>query len=343
VTYHPTPSLTGLKPAIRAQAKYWNLERRTRRAWKPASSEESLSLINEALLTALAREGIWMNMSALSEETLTERIRSGVPVAVFQSPEALYPEGVRALLLTGFRESPREYLLFDPQRGILIQSAEHFRTLHENALKMSLILCPGNQVTWNRTPSESHALAQYHEHRLEWPDAISIWETLLENGAEDSPVLVRIGNAWLQENNSALAEQRFREAIQADETNAAAYNNLAYLLVERNPVEAERLVRQAHALYPDDPGILDTLAFTLMQLERPEEASAWLERSRPRLKERPLEDQLAILTRLAQSYAQSGQDHLVRQVLDQLFRLKSDFRVPVELARYLQPHHPALR
>lgn len=346
VTYRPRPSQTGLQPAVRAQAKYWHLERKARSAWQGFSERDAGSLVEAPrapLLQALAREGIWMNLTALDENALTERIRAGIPVAVFQSPEALHPQAVRVLLLTGFRESPREYLLFDADQGSLIQTADRFRTRHQNALNMTLILCPGSRTTWNRTRSETRTLAQYHEHRSEWRTAISILETLLEHQAEDSPILVRIGNAWLQEEQSTLAEQRYREAIHADETNAAAYNNLAYLLAESHPVEAERLARQAHSLHPDDPGVLDTLAYTLLQLDRPEEASAWLERSRPRLKERPVKDQLAVLSRLAQSYAQSGQDHLVRQVLDQLFALKADFQVPAGLAPHLQPHHPATR
>lgn len=342
VTYRQASSQTGLKSAIVAQADYWHLMRKVRKVWKSLPSEDPLSLLDtsrEPLLSALARESIWLNLTPLDENTLSDRLRSGVPVAVFQSPEALQPEAIRILLLIGFRDSPREYLVFDPDHGSLIQPATLFRTLHQNALNMSLILCPGPRVNWLRTSSETRALAQYHEHRSEWSSSIPLWEALLENRPTDSPVLVRIGNAWLMEGDLLLAEQRFREAIRADETNAAAYNNLAYLLAETRPLEAERLARQAHSMHPDDPGILDTLALTLMQLNRPEEASAWLERSRPRLKERSLGDQVTILTRLAESYAQSGQGHLVRQVVDQLFALQPDFKAPEGLAPYLHSRH----
>jgi Flp pilus assembly protein TadD len=59
------------------------------------------------------------------------------------------------------------------------------------------------------------------------------------------------------------AVEHYRKALEVDQNNVAALNNLAYLLAESNQAdEALKYAQQAKELAPDNPTIDDTLGWT---------------------------------------------------------------------------------
>jgi tetratricopeptide (TPR) repeat protein len=88
--------------------------------------------------------------------------------------------------------------------------------------------------------------------------------------------MLRVSLAALQEIRgvSAGARELYRSVLQQDPDNAAALNNLAYLLaLEGKNEEAAELIERALVIAGPHPGLLDTLAVVYLQGRRPELAT----------------------------------------------------------------------
>jgi tetratricopeptide (TPR) repeat protein len=79
----------------------------------------------------------------------------------------------------------------------------------------------------------------------------------------------------------AEAKTKYEEALQRDPEQSVALNNLAYLLTERldHPAEALPYARRAYRRSPNDPGVLDTLGWTLAKSNQLGEAVGMLLRA----------------------------------------------------------------
>jgi Tfp pilus assembly protein PilF len=63
--------------------------------------------------------------------------------------------------------------------------------------------------------------------------------------------------------NNEAAIRLFREVVSSDSGNAEAYNNLAYLLIDRQPDEALKYAQRAVEIAPDRPAYADTLGWAM--------------------------------------------------------------------------------
>ena len=72
-----------------------------------------------------------------------------------------------------------------------------------------------------------------------------------------------MGNIAISSNDLPLADRYFTEIIKADRGNALALNNLAWVKAKQGKTGAVGLAEEASALMPEEPAILDTLAFAL--------------------------------------------------------------------------------
>ena len=84
-------------------------------------------------------------------------------------------------------------------------------------------------------------------------------------------VLIALGNASLQLGKLSEAESLLRRAIEADDTNAAAWNNLGVMLMNTGEfAEARQIFRRAFALSGgSDTTIRENLRLAIANLENP--------------------------------------------------------------------------
>ena len=84
-------------------------------------------------------------------------------------------------------------------------------------------------------------------------------------------VLIALGNASLQLGKLSEAESLLRRAIEADETNAAAWNNLGVVLMNKGDfAEARQIFRRAFTLSGgSDTTIRENLRLAIANLENP--------------------------------------------------------------------------
>jgi putative PEP-CTERM system TPR-repeat lipoprotein len=80
---------------------------------------------------------------------------------------------------------------------------------------------------------------------------------------KDVSLLVFMGNNALNSNDVPAAEQHFTEVMRIDPRNASGANNLAWIKAKLGKPGASALAEKAVALSPENPAVLDTLAFAL--------------------------------------------------------------------------------
>lgn len=85
----------------------------------------------------------------------------------------------------------------------------------------------------------------------------------LREHPQDAAFRYHLGSVAVARSDWASAEGHFRAVVQQQPRHAAALNNVAWLLVKQGKAGARALAEQAHALAPDRPPILDTLALAL--------------------------------------------------------------------------------
>jgi tetratricopeptide (TPR) repeat protein len=81
--------------------------------------------------------------------------------------------------------------------------------------------------------------------------------------------------------NFAEAVGHYRKALELDERNIMALNNLAYILLEytNQPEEAYKFAAKAGEIAPDNPAVQDTLGWVFYRKGMYAEATRYLERA----------------------------------------------------------------
>lgn len=108
-------------------------------------------------------------------------------------------------------------------------------------------------------------------------------EALLSRALESHPTHsdLRYTRAMLydQQNRLEATERDLRAILTYDPHNATALNALGYILTDTTDrhEEAYELIRQALALSPEEPAILDSMGWVLYNLGRPEDALPYLQ------------------------------------------------------------------
>ena len=91
------------------------------------------------------------------------------------------------------------------------------------------------------------------------------------------------GMVYEREHDYQRARAEYMLALESGFQSAELYNTIAWLdieFLEVDPVEAEGYAARAFAMDPDNPDILDTYGWVLVQAGRPREGLAFLERAK---------------------------------------------------------------
>jgi tetratricopeptide (TPR) repeat protein len=355
VRLHPDRSawVKGVRPFVRdgASADYAALATVVRHWRKPGSPEEIARWFKENGLWTLssgwvfryaAGHRLWACRSRGTVEDIAVRLRCGVPVMVTLQSNALNAATRRQAVVVGYNHEARALLCFDGGRIPTLYAAPAFESAWRAQDDQMMVVCPPERATWTLTPEERASRAEYYELKQQHTEAARDYETALAAGLDRAEMYVGLGNSLRGLNRAGEAEAAYRKAIAADPHLSRAYNNLAYLLAEagRSPDEAVALARQALLLDPANALPMDTLGFALYQLGRYQEAADMLERARARSQGASVETQIEIGMHLVWAHHKGGQDHLARQVLADLRKLKPRLEVPRELLPLLKPPRP---
>lgn len=276
---------------------------------------------------------LWAHMESPSPDKIARLIHHGVPVIARLNRNPFDLSSGYYVVVFGFDDVRQLILFYTGQKKASATSYSDFFRLWNSAGSRTLAVYPPDFPSWELDAGEHAGRAVFYENDGRLKRAASDYEAALNMGLRSSDLYLRLGNVYRKQGSPANAEKMYRNAIAVDSLKGAAYNNLAYLLAEHTNKldESVRLARQAVVLDPVNPLALDTLGFTLYQKKEYKEAAHVLERARGKALRHPADIQAEIAIRLAMTYLQSGQQHLVKQVLEDVRRLNPKAILPPAL------------
>ena len=163
------------------------------------------------------------------------------------------------------------------------------------------------------------------------PEASRFVEEWSKSHPNDFEFLLFVGNHAISRNDLPAAEKDFERIIKVNPRHAFALNNLAWVKAKQGKAGAVALAEQARALVPDDPAMLDTLAFALAADNQLAKA---LEVAKAVLVKAPAEPVYRL--NLARLYLRSGDKALAKAELQQLVPLGSKFARQKEVGELLK-------
>jgi len=95
--------------------------------------------------------------------------------------------------------------------------------------------------------------------------ARAVLEKWITEHPDDKQVKLVLASRYHQEDNIERAIELYKEVIRDDPTNMIALNNLAWMYLETDPVEALKLAERAFKLAPEQPEVMDTFGWLLVQ------------------------------------------------------------------------------
>ena len=181
------------------------------------------------------------------------------------------------------------------------------------------------------------SLVQIHEKGKRFDEAVKIADKALENSKSERQRLTALfsyASVLERAKRYEESEEKFRELLALDPTNASALNYLGYMLADRNERldDAHDYVQKALDLDPDNGAYLDSLGWVYYRQEKLELAERYLRRSLEHYKHDP-----TVLSHLGDVYFKLGKPseakaHWERSLEEWQKSARSD-RDPVEIAK----------
>jgi protein O-GlcNAc transferase len=185
---------------------------------------------------------------------------------------------------------------------------------------------PESADAWNNLGSLEMAVYRYPAALRDFERGISIHA--------DSFSLVGAGQAYAAMGEVQTAEKMFRRALERDEHDAEAANQMGLLLARQNRTEeARRYFQQAIAAQKDHASAINNLGVLYMQMDKVDDAVAAF---RYGLEVAP--DDETLYLNLARFYARSGDRAKARDILQQLLVRKPDSTVARKALQELADH-----
>ncbi len=328
----PDPGRTGIA-TLSSLVEYWDQPASPARILEWAEGDGLKYSPEERLLRFAWNAGLWTHTQAGSLGAIRQRLRSGAPPVVLLQDRVLDPDSERQAIVIGFDDRQSRMLCLEPGRRVTVYSYPEFMTRWRAGREWMMTLAPAEPDRWPLDARERLSRARFHEHRGALDSAFSDYAAARDAGVENSSLEVRIGNLHRALGRPAEAEAAYRRALELDEQNGRACNNLAYLLAEQNRSldEAVALARKAMILEPTNPMAMDTLGYALYRQGLFREAADVLERARARARWLPAAAQAEIGLHLALAHQANGQAHLAREVLGNVLELHPGAEIPDEL------------
>jgi putative PEP-CTERM system TPR-repeat lipoprotein len=139
-----------------------------------------------------------------------------------------------------------------------------------------------------------------------------------------------LGDRAIARQDYAGAESQYRQVLQVQPDNALAMNNVAWLMTQQGKPGALPLAERANQLLPNQPAILDTLAWVLANDKQVPRA---LEVQRQAMARAPQDHNLRLT--LAKIHLQGGDKAQARAELETLARLGTQYGNQAEVTRLL--------
>ena len=163
------------------------------------------------------------------------------------------------------------------------------------------------------------------------PEAALMADAWISSNPKDTVFLAYIGDGAMLRGEYKSAETIFQKVITVEPANAAALNNIAWVLAKLGQAGAVSYAERAVALHPEQAGLHDTLAMAMAADNRLPQAIAVQTKA---MTLAPGDNVLRL--NMARLHLQAGDKLAARTELQELAKLGDKFRAQAEVARLLQ-------
>ncbi|HET9978254.1 MAG TPA: XrtA/PEP-CTERM system TPR-repeat protein PrsT [Burkholderiaceae bacterium] len=161
-------------------------------------------------------------------------------------------------------------------------------------------------------------------------EAAQFAQTWAKQHPNDAAFTFYLGDAALESGDLAAAETHFRRVVELQGNHVVALNNLAWILAKTNKPGAVAMAEKANDLQPNQPPLMDTLAFALAADKQLDKALALQKKALALAPESP-----TLRLGMARLHVQAGQKAQARQLLEPLELMGDKFRDQAEVKRLL--------
>ena len=267
------------------------------------------------------------------------------PLLVLLPPGLRYEPNAAAYVPVAWDRSNGTVELLDGNGEIRRLPEEEFFARREPLKHAALcLLKPGVLERMQPTREQKLVLADFWFDQGFYRRAQAAYTAIQEDaplGTTDVEALVGQGNVLVGKKCYKQAIPVFRAALALEPDNPTILNNLAYcmLLGGGELLTALRHATKADQLDPENPLVLETLGSINLRIGDAPAATRYLERAWARALKRAPEIQIAIMDQLVRAWIAAGRRDLAWQVAEYRQRAFPDYRFPKDILRTF----PALR
>ena len=298
-----------------------------------------------ALRNVATKKGRLLMVVKADGRFLWEELGRNLPLLVLLPPDLHYSPAPPPLIPVAWDRQEQAIELLDGNGEIQVLPADTFFARREPLKHAALCLVkPGGLGRFEPTREQKLLLADFWFDRGNYRRADAVYAALQEEapvGATDLDALAGQGNVLVRQGRYKEAVPLFRSALALAPDDPKILNNLAFCMLNNN---ADLLVALRHAtkaarLDPENPLVLETLGSLNLKIGDAPAAAKYLEQAWARALTRPPEIQIAIMDQLVRAWLAADRQDLAWQVAEYRHRAFPEYRFPKDLLRTF----PALR
>jgi tetratricopeptide (TPR) repeat protein len=288
-------------------------------------------------LRRIAREHNRVLMVVKADELyLWEELGHNRPLLILLPPGRAFSAAATPLIPVAWDRAGRTIELLDGNGEIQSLAADDFFSRREPLKHAALCLVrPGGVRRMEPTREQKLLLADFWFHKGFYRRADAVYTAIQEADVSgtDAEALMGRGNILVRKGRYREAIPVFRAALVLEPDNPQVLNNLAYSMLKGDGelLPALRHATKADKLDPDNPLILETMGGINLRLGDAQSAARQLELAWARALKRSPEVQIAIMDQLVRAWLACDRKDLAWQVADYRHRNFPDYRFPKDL------------
>ena len=271
------------------------------------------------------------------EAELARWLAGNRPLLVLLPPSLRYEPNAAAYVPVAWDRSSGTVELLDGNGEIQVLPEEEFFARREPLKHAALcLLKPGALERMEPTRDQKLVLADFWFDQGFYRRAQAAYVAIQEDafaGSTDVEALVGQGNVLVRKKRYKEAIPVFRAALALEPDNPRILNNLAYCMLNGGGelLTALRHAAKADQLDPENPVVLETIGSINLYLGDAPLAARYLERAWARALRRPPEIQIAIMDQLVRAWIAADRLDLAWQVADYRHRAFSEYGFPKDI------------
>ena len=290
-----------------------------------------------ALRSIAGTKGLVLTVVKADARFLWEELGHNLPLLLLLPPDVHYDPAAAAFIPVAWDQKKRAVELLDGNGEIQTMSETAFFARREPLKQAAICLVkPGVLRRMAPTREQKLVLADFWFDQGFYRRAQAAYSSIQEESPLDSlgvEALVGRGNVLVRRGRAKEAIAVYRAALAIEPDDPKILNNLAYAMLHGGGelLTALRHANKANQLDPGNPIVLETIGSISLRLGEADVAARTLEQAWARALKHPPEIQIAIMDQLVRAWIDADRMDLAWQVAEYRHRAFPEYRFPKDL------------